>query len=151
MLRLIWLGGFLLAGAVAILLFPGTAARAADTLAAHTAVSFGFGLLWLIAGPIVALVLAISVIGLPLAFIVGTLWGIGLFLGPAVPSLWLGRRFLGSRIGTGRAGLVGSFLAAGIVLVLIGLVPVLGPLVLFGATLAGIGALVHTFTGPVTI
>jgi cytoskeletal protein CcmA (bactofilin family) len=150
-LRLIWLGGFLLAGALAILLFPVTAARAADTLVAHSAVSFGFGLLWLIAGPIAALVLAISVIGLPLAFIVGTVWGIGLFLAPAVIALWLGRRFLGSRIGTGRAGLVGSFLAAGSALVLIGLVPILGPLALFAAALAGIGALVHTFTGPVTI
>lgn len=140
--RLILLGGFLLAGALGILLFPVTAARAADALAARPGPSFGYGVLWLVVGPIVLLILSISVVGLPLVFIAASVWCTALYLGAAVPALWLGRRFLADRIGTARAGLVGAFLAAGLLFALIGIVPILGPLFLFIASVWGAGALV---------
>jgi hypothetical protein len=141
-LRLILLGGFLLAGALGILLFPRTAARSADVLAARTGPSLGFGALWLVVGPIVALIFMISVVGLPVALIGVVLWCTALYVGAAVPALWLGRRFLGDRIGTARAGLVGAFLAAGLLFVLVSLVPIAGSLLLFVASVWGAGALV---------
>src|SRR5690606_1095729 len=90
-LRFIALGGFLVAGAVAVLLAPRTAAAAADAIWTRPGASLGYGVLWLIVVPVVATLLLITVVGIPLAIMAGVAWLIALFLGRAVPAVSLGR------------------------------------------------------------
>lgn len=140
-LRWLWRLAFLLTGAVVIALFPGLARSAADALRSRTGLSAGLGILWLIGAPILVLVLAITVIGIPLALIVTTIYTTSLYVGPAVLGLWLGRLIFRGK-GETRAGLVGAFLIGGLILLLATLIPYAGIVILFLAAVAGAGALV---------
>jgi hypothetical protein len=141
-LRLVWHLGFLVAGAAAIALLPRITAAATRTLRRRPGAAVGFGVLWVVGLPIVAGLLAMTIVGIPLALILFAIYAISLYLGRAVVALWLGRLLLGRREQPGRGGLVLSFLLGGVVLVLLGLVPIAGALVAIVATLVGLGAAV---------
>lgn len=139
--RTVWLLGFLLAGAAVVALAPGFATEAAERLRELPGLSAIVGLLWLIVVPIVAIFVAMTLIGLPLALLTCAVYVILAYIGRAVLALWLGRVVLGARARTDREGAVVSFLAGGIILVVVMLIPVLGQLVLLAATVLGVGAL----------
>lgn len=146
--RVVWMLGFLLAGAVAVAFFPGTAATAESALRDRTLPALGWGLVWVIGVPIAAAIIAMTVIGVPLALIVMLLYLISLYLGRAVTAVWIGRLILRGWAREERGRLVVAFLTGGLILLLLGLIPVLGALVTFVATVAGLGALVEGFRAP---
>jgi cytoskeletal protein CcmA (bactofilin family) len=139
--RALWLIGFLIAGAVAVALAPRFATEAAERLRERPGPSALIGFLWLIIVPIIAVLVAMTVIGLPLGLLAFAVYAVLLYLGRAVLAVWLGRLVLGTRVGPGRAGAIASFLTGGIIIVLLGLLPGIGPLALLVASLLGVGAL----------
>jgi hypothetical protein len=139
--RFLWLIGFLIAGAVAVALAPRLATRAVDSLKQRPWLSTMIGFLWLIAVPVAAVLIAITIVGLPLALLSGAVYGVLVYLGRAVIAVWLGRMVLGARAHPGYEGAFKSFLTGGIILVLVAFVPGIGPLVMLLTTVCGVGAL----------
>jgi hypothetical protein len=124
----------LLAGLLLLLLAPRAldAARAAARERAGGAV--GWGLVIFFGVPIVAILAFLTIVGIPLAIAL-LLAVFPLYVLGYVTSAWL----LGRRLVQGRPVL--GFLAGWVILRALALVPVLGGLVWFGATVFGLGAL----------
>jgi len=149
LLRVLWALGFLVAGAVAVALFPRLAAAAADAVSEHPGMAALAGIMWLVLVPVAAAIVAVTLVGIPLAVIALLVWLVLAYLGRAVVALWLGRRILGEHAGEERAGALLGFLVGAIILLLIsGVVPVLGRLVLLAATIVGLGALLVCWRHP---
>ncbi len=82
---------------VAVWLAPKLVRGMAHTMITRPGASIGWGALVAIAAPVVAVALAFTIIGLPLAILMGILWAMtimmaGLFAGVAVGQLALGRK-----------------------------------------------------------
>lgn len=143
---LLKVAAFLFTGAVLVALFPQTFVRLRDTLEARPWPSMGLGLAALVAVPIGLLLLAVTVLGLPLMLIGGALFGAALYVARAVLALWVGDLILGERAGRGPR--VMAFLVGGALLTLAGLLPWVGWAVTLLATLAGVGAAVELVSRP---
>ncbi|HEX9309706.1 MAG TPA: hypothetical protein VF887_02745 [Gemmatimonadaceae bacterium] len=137
----LWVLGFFLAGVVVVALFPGFASDAADILPLRPVRSALVGLGWAVLVPCAIVIAAITVIGLPLAIITAALYMVALVLSDVPFALWLGRLLLGARAGVGRQGALLNFFVGGIVLLLVGLVPILGKFVMTIASILGLGAI----------
>lgn len=143
-LRVLWTLGFLLVGTVFVALLPRFAGDAAEILPLRPGGAALFGLGWLILVPIGICIALITIIGIPLGLLVLSIYGILLYLGRVAVALWAGRLILGSRAGVGRQGLILNFLVGGLLLIVLGIVPLVGWVVTSVATVLGIGALVLT-------
>ena len=142
--RLLRVAAFLFTGGVLVALFPGAFDRLRDTLEERPGPSLGLGLAALVALPIALLLLAVTVLGLPLVLIGGSLFGGALYVARAVAAVWLGDRLLAR--GPGRGARIAAFLVGGALLALAGLLPWVGWVVTLLATLAGLGAAVELLT-----
>lgn len=141
LLRALLMVGFLVAGAVVVALLAGTAGAAEAALRARPAAALGWGVAWVVLVPLGVGMIAMTLIGLPLAAILLVLYLISVYLGRAVIALWLGRMLVRGGSWQGRGRLVGAFLVGGVILLLVCLIPILGGLVMVLATLFGLGAL----------
>lgn len=139
--RLLWILGFLVAGSVAVALFPGFAAEAARVLPLSPGRSGLVGLGWLCLVPLAIVIAAITVIGLPLALVTAALYLVVVCLASVPFSLWLGQRLLGGRARTGRQGALVSFLVGAFILLVVGLIPVVGGLATLIAVIFGLGTI----------
>lgn len=141
---LLFLLGLFVLGALQILIVPNTATGPAILLGRNPWPALGLGCLILLACPIVIIVLAISVIGIPITIVLGALYVVALFIGFLVAAGALGRR--GARL-IGRDPDVSywtrvvAFAAGLLFLAIVGFIPVLGFLAVVLATAAGLGAL----------
>jgi cytoskeletal protein CcmA (bactofilin family) len=142
MRNLIWLLGFVVAGIVVVALFPGFTTEAAETLYQRPGRSALTGLAWVCLLPIVAIIAAVTVIGIPLALVGVAAWLLVLFLGDLPVGLWIGKKLLGPRARPGRNGAILSILVGGLVLAIIGIIPVIGGLLGALAAVVGAGAIV---------
>jgi cytoskeletal protein CcmA (bactofilin family) len=94
---LFWVLGGLAIMLVAVWLIPGMVRGITNIMVARPGASIGWGALATLSGPPLLLVLALTVIGIPLALLLGALWftiaaTAGLLSGVAVGRLALGRR-----------------------------------------------------------
>ncbi|MDQ1429635.1 MAG: hypothetical protein QOF40_237 [Actinomycetota bacterium] len=126
--------------AVLGLIFVGLFPRAADTAAAagkRVAASFGWGALVGIVGPVVAVLILASIVGIPLGL--GLLSGLNILapIGYVTAALIIGRRFVKGRTTGAR---IGAFFAGFGILRLVALVPGLGLLAWFVVCVYGLGA-----------
>ena len=94
-----WAAAFLF-GLVLVLVVPRFFARGLET-SKNFLPSFGFGILFLIATPIVAAIVCITLVGLPLGIATFLLWLIAVYASQVFVASWLGDILLGSAIGTG--------------------------------------------------
>ncbi len=133
---------FLLAGAAVVAIFPDAVTGLADEIPERTAAAFGLGLAWLLLGPLAVLVVAATVVGIPLALMVAVLWGISLYLAPAVTGAWLGSEILSGRDPGRRWDAVLVFLTGGALVALAMLLPWVGWLARITASCFGLGAVV---------
>ncbi|MDQ4049450.1 MAG: polymer-forming cytoskeletal protein [Actinomycetota bacterium] len=135
----IWLAvsmsAFLL-GLLLLWLFPRAGEAVFEVAAARTGAAIGFGLLAFFLLPILGLLLLVTIVGLPLGLLL--LLALAPFYSVAyTASAWaLGRRMLGPERNRFLA-----FLAGLAILRVLALIPVLGGLVWFGATVFGLGLL----------
>jgi hypothetical protein len=126
----------LVLGLLLLLLAPRGADAVADGWRTGTGASIGWGLIFPIGLPLVAVLLLITLVGIPLGF--GMLFALGLIysIGYVAGGWVLGRLLL--KPPTSR---VLAFLAGLGILRLVALVPILAGIVGFVATVAGLGAL----------
>lgn len=136
----VWFG--VAAGLIAAL-WPTAGARLADGVNRQTFVALVLGLLWLVASPILAVVAAFTIIGLPFAFIILLLWPLSVLAGIVAVILTLGamvdRRLTFVDEGLARR-LAGVIVAAFLLRLFVGL-PGIGTLIWFIAVAFGVGAI----------
>ncbi|MGD8494905.1 MAG: polymer-forming cytoskeletal protein [Gemmatimonadales bacterium] len=136
--RILKIVTFLFTGAVIVALFPRTFEGLRDTLRERPWLTMGLGLAALVVVPLGLILLAITLLGLPLALVGAALFAGALYVARTVAAVWLGDRLLGG--GPGRGARVTAFLLGGVIVLLAGLLPWIGSVVTFAATLAGLGA-----------
>jgi hypothetical protein len=145
----VWLG-IALTGIVLYLLFPSTAMTAARTAGAKPWKSLGLGLALLAAIPVLGIVLMITGIGWLLALLLLLAYVLLLWFGFLAGVLFVSDALLRRmRKGEESSKLVNSlvFALALLVIMILGLVPLLGGLLLFILLLLGIGCLGLKFHG----
>lgn len=141
----LWFVGVFAAAALFLVLFPGFARDAAAAIGHQPLQSLGLGLAVIACVPFLAIVLLLTVIGIPLALLLVPLYLLVLFVGWATAALFVAQRGLDAlrpgRPATLAAQLLALFLALG-ALWLLRQIPIVGWLIAFIALLAGVGALV---------
>jgi cytoskeletal protein CcmA (bactofilin family) len=128
----------LLLGAILLLLFPAFSARLAGQVADEPAKAGGVGLLTLVGVPILLALVAITIIGIPIAIVGAVVYGLAIWVGVVYGQYAVGAWALR------RAGRDDRWLAlvTGVVgFTLLGAIPILGGLFELGALLLGLGAL----------
>lgn len=138
--RVLRILAFVVSGVVVVSLFPRTTGRLVDVVRDRSLISLGVGLLVLVVVPMAVGILALTILGVPLALIVLVLFGVALYLGGIPAALWLGRAILPWRPENLRASRAADFAVGGVVLAVVGFVPLVGFLLRLVFTLAGLGA-----------
>ena len=142
---MLWFVGVFAVAALFTAIFPAFSTQAATMIGRDPWTSLGIGLAVLVCMPFVAVVLLITIIGIPLALLLVPVYLVLMFLGWVTAALFLGERLLefarrGQPVGIGWRIL--ALLAALIALWLLRRIPYAGPLIGLAALSAGIGALV---------
>lgn len=141
----LWFVGVFLVAALFTGLFPGFSSRAAALIGRDPLKALGLGLAVLVCVPFVAIVLMITVIGIPLALLLAPLYLILLFVGWVVAASFLAGKgleaFRRGQVHT-RAWRLGALFGALLLLALLRQIPFVGGLIAFVALLAGLGAVV---------
>jgi hypothetical protein len=131
-------------------LLPGLAQRLAATVSAQWGSSVLTGLVVLVGTPIVAVILCITLIGIPVALVLMAAWGILIFLGYAASGVAFGElalyRLAPARYPEAAMRVIAAALAM-IVVIIAARAPLVGGLVSIIATLTGIGALLIAWRG----
>jgi len=144
---LVWLFGSAILGALALISVPRASARAVELGRQEPLLTFGVGLLALCAVPVAAVLIGVTLVGIPVALAVAALYWCGLLL--AWPAL-------GLVVGTEVARLVrpretmpvlGALVVGLIVLHLVTHLPVVGGLVAGLGLAFGLGLIVQSFRG----
>jgi hypothetical protein len=126
---------FLITGLALFWLMRRTLPRATVAIESRPLRMLGFGLVVMVAVPVVAVALAVTLVGLPLAAALIALWLAALFVGP-VPAVTAAA----DRLSQGRFGLIGSFVAGALVWRgAMWLIPIVGSLLYLVALLVGVG------------
>lgn len=136
-----WIGCLIAAvafGAVLLALFPIRTQGAADRVRASFLKSLGLGVLVLIGAPIATILLAITIVGIPLAIAVLLVYMILLYAAAVFTALALGQYIL-SRSRDRVPQPFGSMILGLVILAVVSLIPFLGWLVKLAAVLVGLG------------
>jgi cytoskeletal protein CcmA (bactofilin family) len=139
--RVLWVLGFLLVGAVVVALFPRFMAEAAEILPDHPVRAALVGLGWGILVPIAIVIAAITVVGLPLAFLTAAVYVVVVCVASVPFAVWLGRLLLGARARGGLEGTLVNFVVGGFFLLVAGIIPVVGGWVSLIAGVLGLGTI----------
>jgi cytoskeletal protein CcmA (bactofilin family) len=140
--RFVGLISALVLGFLLVSFYPNYSRRAAENIQTRPWAALGLGLLALIVTPIIVAVLMVTVVGVPLAFVLLASYFIYISLAKIFVMLLLGYWILKSFMKD--AGLGWSLLAGAIVFYLLTLIPILGGLIAFVALLLGLGTTLIT-------
>jgi cytoskeletal protein CcmA (bactofilin family) len=142
---LVWLFGSAILGALAIVIAPRASARAAELGRQQPLMTFGLGLLALVAVPLAAVLIGITLVGIPLALALAALYWVGLMVAWPALGLVVGSEL--ARLVPRREPLpvLGALVVGLIVLHLVTHIPVLGGLVAFLGLTFGLGLIVQSF------
>jgi hypothetical protein len=141
MRQLLRIGAAFLTGLLLFWLFPSTG-RVSLASARSMLTSGGIGFLALVATPVAAVILAITMIGLPIAIMALAFWLLCFYLAKIVVARCIGSAMVGSSVGKWSTALA---LLAGLVVVIIAInLPYIGGVLNFLLILIGMGALVVT-------
>lgn len=138
---MLWTFGGLLAGVVIVLLIPRFVTEATEEMKHHPIKAVIVSIAGALLSMIAIVVAAVTVIGLPLALIAAAVLG---FLGgmSAMPvAVWIGEKILHGRTLLGRQRPLVNFFLGGLVLIILGIIPVIGGLVTLVSTCIGFGAI----------
>jgi hypothetical protein len=138
--------GFLMTlviGIIVILLAAGRISAMADSIRTKPWPSLGWGALALFVTPIAALVVIITIIGLPVGLIALVLYGIAVYLSQIPVGFLIGRLILKRNGEIESRGLFIGALALGLaILLVLGLIPYVGGLVMLLTIMFGLGSLI---------
>jgi cytoskeletal protein CcmA (bactofilin family) len=142
---LVWLFGSAILGALAIIFAPRASARAVELGRQQPLLTFGVGLLALCTVPLAALLIGVTLVGIPLALAVGALYWLGLLLAWPALGLVVGTE-LARRVRRGEPmPVLGALVVGLIVLHLVTHLPIVGGLVAFLGLAFGVGLIVQSF------
>jgi hypothetical protein len=141
MWRWLWPIGMLLAGAVAVALWPRLAAETAAIFGQAPVRSALVGVGSFILFPLAIILVAVTRIGIPLALLTTAVFVVLVCLASIPFAVWLGQRLLGARARAGRQGVLVNFLVGGVILLVVGLIPFIGDPVMLLAAILGLGAI----------
>lgn len=132
-----------LTGILLIVLAPRRMAGAVSAIRTDTGPVAGYGAIALFVTPVAALVVCLTVIGLPLGVIAFLLWGILLYLSQMPVSLFIGHLILGRDRPLETKGFMIGCLALGLLILwLLKAIPVAGFFVFLATALFGLGAFI---------
>lgn len=137
----------LVVGAILLALLPAFSGRVADRFAERPLASGGVGLLVLVGVPVVLVLFAITIVGIPIAIIGALAYALALWLGYVYGAFGLGSWLVS--LGDEDWGRWVALVLGLVVVAVVGLVPVLGGIVEFVVLLVGLGALVASVYGRV--
>ncbi|HEX8966799.1 MAG TPA: polymer-forming cytoskeletal protein [Chloroflexota bacterium] len=141
---LIWLVGSAVLGALAIILAPRASARAVELGRTQPLPTFGVGLLALCVAPIAAVLIGVTLVGIPLALTVGALYWLGLLLAWPALALVVGTE-VERRVRRGeRMPVLGALVLGLILLHLATHLPIVGGLAAFLGLAFGLGLIVQS-------
>jgi cytoskeletal protein CcmA (bactofilin family) len=144
---LIWLFGSAIIGALAIIFAPRASARAVEIGRQQPLLTFGVGLLALCAVPLAAVLIGVTLVGIPLALAVAMLYWCGLLLAWPALGLVVGTE-LARRVQRGEPmPVLGALVVGLIVLHLVTHLPIVGGLVAWLGLAFGLGLIVQSFRG----
>lgn len=133
----------LVIGIIVILLATGRISAMADSIRTKPWPSLGWGALALFVTPIAALVVIITIIGLPVGLIALALYGIAIYLSQIPVGFLIGRLIIRRNGEIESKGLMIGALALGLaILLVLGLIPYVGGLVMLLTIIFGLGSLV---------
>ena len=135
----------LIVAIVVVLLFPKNSNELIQYINLKPGKSFLYGLILVIVAPIVLLILAITILGIPLAIILGVLYGVLLYIAKIFTALWVGNRILGyinAKKKKEYKTLILPVILGIFVLWILFIIPFIGFIVKLAATIFGIGAIV---------
>ena len=142
--------GFLMAlvtGIVIILIAPRRSTLITDAIQSKPLPSLGWGAVVLFAAPVAAIILCVTVIGIPVGLIALTIYGIAVYLSQVFAGLFIGRWIIGHfREVESRAILIGALAAGLAILTILRLIPFLGFIIWLGTALFALGAVVVSQT-----
>ncbi len=139
----------LLAGLIIILLVPRRLTAMAESIRIRPGPSVGWGAIILLLTPIAAVIVCMTVVGIPVGLIALVLYAISIYLSQIPVSLLVGRWIV--RRGRGaesRVVIFGAFALGLIILRLLRLIPKVGWLIGLAVVLFGLGAIVVTARRP---
>ena len=141
--HLLFILSMLTAGALLYFLFPNAVSGAEEVIKEHPAKSFLVGLALLFTIPPAAILLMITIIGIPVAFILLLLYPLCLLLGYLAAAFFIGRKISTAMkqpatLSTGRRILF--LLLALVILAIVGMLPFIGGLIVFCVLVTGLGA-----------
>jgi cytoskeletal protein CcmA (bactofilin family) len=139
--------GFLMAlitGLILIMVIPRTVSHVAESLREKPGASIGWGALLLFITPIAAIIICITIIGLPVGLITLALWVILIYLAQIPVSLLLGKLILQRFIviKESKGVMIGCLALGLLILKLIAIIPYIGFLVGLVVTLFGMGTVI---------
>ena len=131
----------LVTGIILILLLPRAMAAAPMAIRTQTGPVAGWGAIVLFLTPLAAIVLCITVVGLPIGLIALVLWGVLLYIAQIPVAIFIGYLILGrSRALEGKGFMIGC-LALGLLLIaLVKLMPFVGFFICLAVAIFGMGA-----------
>jgi cytoskeletal protein CcmA (bactofilin family) len=133
----------LVAGVVIIFLVPKKLTSITDAIGTRPGPSAGWGAIVLFLTPIAALIVCLTIIGIPVGLITLALYGIALYLAQIPVGLFIGRWIIGRfRVVESKAIMVGALAVGLAILKLLTLIPYFGFFVGFVVALFGLGAVV---------
>jgi hypothetical protein len=139
-----WTAGLVLLAALLLATLPGFCGRVAQSLREHVGLSLLLGFIWLVCVPVAALLLLVTLIGIPLALLAVALYFALLPVGYVSAAIGTGDWVLQTwrSANAGRLGWrIGAAAVVLVLLALLGSVPWLGSVLACAALLAGLGAL----------
>jgi len=133
----------LVAGVVIIFLAPKKLTSITDAIGTRPGPSAGWGALIVFLTPIAALIVCLTIIGIPVGLIALTLYGIAIYLAQIPVGLFIGRWIIGRfRVVEGKAIMVGALAIGLAILKLLSLIPYFGFVVGLAVVIFGLGAVV---------
>ena len=133
------------AGVVLIFIAPSRLTSLVESIRTRPGTCLGWGAIVLIATPIAATIVLITVIGMSVSLITLILFGIAIYLSQIPVSLFIGRWIIGYfSKAEGQAVLVGSLALGLVILRLLRIIPFIGYFISLVAILLGLGAMVVT-------
>jgi len=133
----------LVAGVVIIFLAPKRLTSITDAIGTRPGPSAGWGAIILFLTPIAALIVCLTIIGIPVGLIAMALYGIALYLAQIPVGLFIGRWIIGRfRVVESKAIMVGALALGLVILKLLSLIPYFGFFVGLAVVLFGLGAVV---------
>lgn len=129
-----------------VALFPANVAQASATAVSHGVLTGALGALTILAVPIIAVALAITICLIPISFLLLLAWGIAILAGWSVSARLVGERVM-KAMNRSDWTVAGQTIAGAVLLALLGAAPILGGFIGFAASALGLGALILTRAG----